>query len=282
MSLRYRRISRIFIILLLSLYTCAAQAWMRKVDPGEVPELGSDQGFLVMAVDSSLPLQSVRLNKDGKTLGAGVLNSLEKGQTYQLFLAPVGKYAWHRISLGLRTYITYYASLRDEPEFNFAIAPGKITYAGDLVVRLTSGFSIQADMMNRGLAAIDWLQAQHPKLYARYQVDYSGYYPDPFPEFYRTERARHPDARPPDQLKLAPPAEPAALPIAPATMFRAPRIVEVALSPDGGLLALHVHEKKDDWQIQLIDLVAGTSSVLAKSVAPFGDIEWSGSSVLLF
>ncbi len=281
MSHKHRHVSLIFLTLVLSLYACSAYSWMRKVDPGEVPELKSDQGLVVMAVDSGLPLQSVRLNKDGKTLGAGVMNYLDKGQTYQLYIAPVGKYAWSRVNLRLG-YMNYYAGLRDEPEFNFEIVAGRITYAGDLVVRSPALFNIQASMMNRGLAAIDWLQSQHPKLYARYEVTYSGYYPDPFPAFYKSEQARHPDARPANEVKLTPPPAPVTLPIAPATMFRAPRITDVDLSPDGGLLALHVHEKKDDWQIQLIDLVAGTSSVLAKSVTPFDDIEWSGNNVLLF
>lgn len=282
MDYKHRHVSLIFFTLVLSLYACTAHSWMHKVDPGEMPELKSDQGLVVMAVDSGLPLQSVRLNKDGNTLGAGVMNNLDQGQTYQLYVAPVGNYAWHRISLSLSSYLDYYVGLRDEPEFKFEVSAGRITYAGDLVVRSPALINIQASMVNRGLAAIDWLQSQHPKLYAHYELVYSGYYPDPFPAFYKAEQARHPDAGPPGEVRLMPPPAPVALPIAPATMFRSSRIAGIDLSPDGNLLALHVHEKKDDWQIQLIDLVAGTSSVLATSAEPFFEIEWSGNNALLF
>lgn len=275
-SLRYKTSWMIAAVLLLQ--ASAAHAWLHKVDPGEVPKLGPDDGLIVMAVDSSQPLRSVRLNEDSKTLGAAVMNHVAAGQNYAMYVAPAGKYAWHRVN----TLFNFYVKLRDDPEFRFDVAPGHITYPGDLVVRPQSFWHIAFSMMNRSLAAIDWLQSTHPALYSRYDFVYSGYYPDPFPAFYRSERKRHPDARPPEKVKLKPPPAPHKLAIPAESLFRSPRIDAVDINPRGDLLALHVHEKKDDWQIRVIDLVAGTSRTVAKSVLPFRDIEWSGSAVLLF
>lgn len=256
----------------------AAQAWMHKVDPGEVPELDADEGLLVMAVDSSEALHSVRLNKDGKLFGAGTMNRLPAGRSYELYVATAGEYAWNRVEL----LPGYFVKLRDDPEFKFKLEPGRITYPGDLLFRPKTPWRIDVEMVNRGLAAMDWLQQQHPALVGRYEFAFSGHYPDPFPGFYREQRARHPQARPAGQVALKPPPAPGKLPLAVATLFREDRIRSVDLNPRGDMLVLQLREGEKDWQLLLVDLAANAETVVARSAASFEDIEWSGDRVLLF
>jgi hypothetical protein len=78
---------------------------------------------------------------------------------------------------------------KEDPEYHFQVEPGKITYAGDLVFRPTGLYSADIKLRNRGLGAMDWLDKNHPVLAQRYPFAYSGHYPDPFPDFYRQQRA---------------------------------------------------------------------------------------------
>jgi dipeptidyl aminopeptidase/acylaminoacyl peptidase len=267
-------------LVIAGLCLCAftTQARMHKVDPGEVPVLEPGEGLLVMAVDTDADLQSVRLNKDGQLFGAGMMTHLSAGRSYRLFVAPAGDYTWNKVEF----LSNYFVKLRDDPEFKFKVEPGRIIYPGDLLFRPKTLWRVEAAMTNRGLAAIDWLQQQHPGVYARYEFAYSGHYPDPFPAFYRAARASHPEAKPANEVVLKAPPAPGKLPIAVKTLFRQGRIREASLNPRGDLLALHVREDDKDFRIVLVDLPANTSSVLATSALPFEDIEWSGDDVLLF
>ena len=61
-------------ILVLS-FTFPADARMRAVEPGEIPELAADEGLVLVAADTNVPLYSIRLNKDGKMFGSGVMRA---------------------------------------------------------------------------------------------------------------------------------------------------------------------------------------------------------------
>lgn len=266
---------------LMAVFACvfamAAQAGMRRVDPGEIPVLQPDEGLVVVAVDSDIFIRSLRVLKERKAFGAGVMKDIRAGRSFQLYVADAGLYQWNE----LRMIYNLKYELDDEPEFKFKVEPGKITYAGDLLFRVISFWRAEIAVSNRGLAAMDWLELQHPTLYEKYAFQYSGHYPDPFPAFYRQARAAHPKARPSTQVALLPPLAPGPLPIPVEKLWRPERIREAALNADGDLLALHVRNAKEDWAIELVDLRAGTLSVLAKSAAEFTSIEWSGNDVLL-
>ncbi|HEY0179968.1 MAG TPA: alpha/beta fold hydrolase [Dokdonella sp.] len=68
----------------------------------------------------------------------------------------------------------------------------------------------------------------------------------------------------------------------PAEVLWAPQRVEaVALSRDGAFVAEVVHETAERWSLQLIDIAAASSQILAQSAFGFGSIEWKNDHVLL-
>jgi dipeptidyl aminopeptidase/acylaminoacyl peptidase len=264
-------------LVLIGLTFSVQVAAMKRVDPGEIPQLRPDEGLLLVAVDSNIALESVRVRKDGKLFGAGVLARLPVGRNLRLYVASAGRYEWSRI--GSFANIRY--TLSDDPEYHFEVKPGSITYAGDLIFRPTGYFSAHIHVSNRGLAALDWLQAEHPTLLQRYPFTYVGYYPDPFPAFYQEARQTADAKTGPFPAMQAPPA-PGALPLPPKDLWQDDHLSLVKLNPTGDLLALQVKENgKQSWAIDLIDLTTGKAQRIARSEFAFASIYWSGNNSLL-
>ena len=159
----------------------AAHARMQLVKPGERPVLGPGEGLVVLSVDASVNLASVRVRKVDQMLGAASIRNLHPGRTTNLYVATAGEYTWAQV----RPFAYFYYDFSHEPEFKFTVSPGKITYPGDLVFHPVTRDSGAIQVSNRGLAAMDWLQKEHAESYRRFAFDFSGHYPDPFPRFYR-------------------------------------------------------------------------------------------------
>lgn len=266
---------------LVCVFACVAPAMarMQLVKPGEIPVLAANEGMVLMAVDTSQELSRVALNKDGKVLGAGVMTQIQPGRSYRLYVAPVGDYAWKKITVQSNTMMSFGYNLEDSDEFRFHVEAGRITYPGDLLFRPTGYWHSDIGMVNRALAAMDWLQATHPGL-QQVQLVYSGHYPDPFPAFYRQLQARV--QAPASEPALPAPPAPSNLPVAAEVMLRPGRLRSAHLNAAGDLLALETYEGKEKWQIEMIDLAEGSRSVLATSITPFDDVQWSGNEALLF
>jgi len=259
--------------LLACLLTHASAALaLHRVDPGETPRLGEHDGLLVVAIDSSAPLDSVKFRKVGTLFTAGILNGLAKGRTQQLYVVPGGKYRWGDITVLATSSWRFFLQLRDDdPQFDFEVKAGQITYAGDLVLR-----GRQVAVSNRALPVIDWLRAQHSALYAAHSFSYAGNYPDPFPEFYRAALAGKNDVAD----KSLPPPSPPAMPLSPKTLWTPFHVQGAALNPAGTLIA-EIVRNKDDWQLQLVDVAAGTAQILGTSAAGFDSLAWKDDRVVL-
>lgn len=250
---------------------------MDRVDPGEMPKLDPDEGLVLIAIDSSLALEGVHVRKDGGSVfGAGVLSRLPEGRTLRLYKAPAGRYEWNRISTSSGSY-----RVGDDAEYDFEVKAGHISYAGDLVFRPTSFYRADIHVANRGLGALDWLDTEHTQLLTKYPFEYIGRYPDPYPAFYRAERAK-PDAKAAPYPEMAKPPEPKMLPLAPADLWERERVSLYELNPSGSLLAMQVREEgKDSWTIDIIDLIGGKAHRVARSTIAFGSLRWSGDDILL-
>ena len=262
------------LVFLLGLTAFAAQASMREVEPGSTPALKVGEGLLVMAVDTPVPVYSVRMNRDGKLFGSGGMRQLKAGRSFRLYAVAAGAYGWRELQM----IYGYSYRLADDEDFRFKVEPGRITYPGDLLFRPTSVWRAEFAMANRALAAIDWLRKEHAAIYAAYPLEFTGRYPDPFPAFYRTVQG---SASLDATADLAQPPAPSALPLPVATLFKRDRILEASINPAGTLLALHVHEGKDDWGVDLVDLKAGNVLRLAKSALAFDRMEWASDDLLL-
>jgi len=268
---------RVALALLLVALTLQAQAQMKYVAPGKVPELGPDEGLVVMAMDSDMDLFRVRVTRDGRSFGGGVMNSPGVGRSFRLYQAPAGTYEWSDVKPVAG--VSY--RMDDDPELKFEVRPGRINYGGDLVFRTVGIWRASMRSANRGLAAIDWLHEQHPEVLRRYPFEYSGRYPDPFPAFYAAERAAHPHARPEADVAFVPPPASGPLPVPVETLWKSGQILQVSLNPSGSLMALHLQTGDEAWSVDLIDLEAGTRSTLAQSAAKFDELAWADNGTLL-
>jgi len=250
-------------------------AAVREIAPGTEPALQPDEGLLLVEADADLDLnwlQIARLGPDGDDFDA--LHDTKPGVTARLLAVPAGRYAWRAV--GPRNGKRY--TFGSEEVEAFDVAPGRITYPGDMVIRAKSD-GVVFEKANRGLRAIDWLEAQHPQLARTTPVVYSGHYPDPFPAFYARERAALPAGA--DLSAVAAPPAAGKLPLSPLDLWHYRRIDSASLNPAGDLVAEAVHENDALWAVDLVDLKTHARTRLSEGTARIGALDWSGDRMLL-
>lgn len=276
---RVRRVSaRVLAALCLFVLVAAAApvfAQARDVAPGSVPQLQAGEGLLLVEADSDVALASLQLARlDGDNIDA--LHAADAGVTARLLAVPAGRYAWRNATVQSGRRFSFGTS----PEEAFDVAPGRITYAGDLVLRVKGRDGMSFQTANRGLRAIDWLRAAYFQLAQSLPLVYSGHYPDPFPAFYAQERAASP-ARDDELSKVLAPPAPRQLPLSPLDLWHYRRIDSASLNPAGDLVVENVHENDTLWALDLIDLATRARVRLATSAQRFGSIGWAGDRTLL-
>ncbi len=254
-----------------------AHAIMRRVEPGQIPKLDADEALLVVGVDSDVDITSVRVARNGVNLDTSSLRGLDKGSNAQLFAVPVGSYRWSSVTLR-RGNMRF--DVRRDKNYTFEVKPGRINYPGDMVYRDGVAWFGQLHFANRGLRAMDWLQAKHPALYRDVAFEYTGHYPDPFPAFYREATASGTQV----EDRTVPVPAPGALPMPIEELWRPGRLEMVELSPAGDLIAEVVtfqRESKWRWGIDLIDL--GTDKVVRLYDSPkkISRLDWVGGRSLV-
>ena len=276
MNQHTRRTSVAGLLFLLGLTCAPVEARLHHVKPGQVPELEAGEGLLVVGVDTNMPISRVRVRKDDAVFGAGDMKDLPEGRSLRLYALPAGRYEWAQLKPF--SFLTY--DLRDEPEFEFVVEAGKINYAGDLQFRANTFTDSSFHVSNRGLGVIDWLQKEHASLYRDYKLSYTGHYPDPFPEFYREVVAKA-KAGPAGDTSFRAPPKPGKLPLPVRSLWKEDRVLMARINPAGDLVAVHVHVSEKRWDVELVDLAAGTVSTLATSNVPFGYLSWASDGTIL-
>lgn len=250
--------------------TAHALSVIRQIDPGEQPRLDDDEALLAIAVDTSIALDQLRIERIGFSLNAAKFRTPPQGRTMQLYAVPVGRYRWERARVG-----NWYFTLSDDVELQFEVKPGVINYPGDLLVRPAGGTYFSFRQANRALLAIDWLHANHPALAAAAAVQFNGHYEDPFPARYRAVVADR------AVTDISPPVPASgALPLPIAELWRDARVRVVDLNRRGDLLGEVVFQDKT-WGVDLFDLEAGTSTRVLESPLRIRAIEWSGDRNLI-
>lgn len=264
-------------LLLLSVFDASA---MRRITPGMESQLAPDEGLLVVAFDTDVPVVSARFTTRGGAFSRGVLNYLERGRSIGMYAVKAGAYRWERIDFTVNASGRTYFDLADDPEYGFEVRAGQVNYAGDLVFRPSSLRNAVIHRANRSLAILDWLKAQFPAIASRTPFGYSGHFPDPFPAFYRDALARADDL--PDDLNAGAPPPPASdMPIAPKLMWTPTRVRDVTLSPDGTLVVVEIREADGTYVLELLDIAAGTRQRIYKSARGFGTVAWESQRILV-
>lgn len=178
----------------------------RTVDASAPIELAADEGLLVLRVDSALPISQV------STRTLDLYHGFEPGLTQKIFRVKAGRYGWRNARIpsdnpfgGL--YRIDRDAYRRPEELDFEIVPGRLNYAGDLVVRrgsfetlfrgnrIIESRSISIRLRNRAGSAIRRLETDHPELLDRYGLHLASESDDRFIDFYLAERERLREAR---------------------------------------------------------------------------------------
>lgn len=248
---------------------------MRRVDPGKAVELSPDEGLVLFVVDTNTKISNVQVNRvNGGT--AVVLNYQDTGRNLALYVGKAGEYVWSEVNL---TTVDMRSRFRiAKPEFRFSVVPGKLTYPGDLVVRPDSLTRSYIQVHNRALAAMDWVETTHSQSIRALPFVYAGYYPDPFIAHYL--QARKKDSRSIDDLsRVRSVVRPKALTDAANEMWQGDRLLAVALSPGGKLLAQSLRGRGTDQGIELVDLASGRRDRIAGFVGRY--LIWKDDRTLI-
>ena len=234
LRVRRRRVIAWLSCLAFVLFALPALAVIREVDPGETPRVGTDDGLLLVSVDSNVELGAVRVSREGVNFDVRTLHGVKVGQNVHLYVLPAGHYRWATVS-----YIGEYRLAKD-PEFGFDVKPGVVNYPGDLIFRSTGWWTAIVHVSNRGLQAMDWLESNRPAIFRDQRFVYTGRYPDPFPELYRAAIAQGHAAK---DSTLEPPPTPK-MPLPLASLWRPSRLQLIELNPAGDLFAEVVAYRK--------------------------------------
>lgn len=256
---------------------------MYPVEAGEVPELGADEGLLLVTVETEINFEAVYMKLAGAVLGSRVLKDVKAGRHRVLMRLEAGRYGWDRLRVGNWARSNRWSDYRlgEDPESYFDVHAGVINYPGDLIVGSFSANGTRIQSMDHALLAIDWLEANHPALLGKLSLKYTGAAPDPFPAHYQQTRQAKGDHA---KLggKLQGPPEPGDLSLAPETLWQRDQVEALALSPAGDLLAVQRVEKgKLPWGVDLIDLKSGESHRIAQTDIRFDSMQWAGDQTLL-
>lgn len=271
------RFARAFVALLL-LVLVSTPALARRIDAGEAVTLAPDEGLLVVSISSNGVINKASISRDGSAVSGIVLPQLPAGRTLQLHAVKAGEYAWHEVTLySLYGGVRY--PLVKNPEYRFRVEAGKLNYPGELQVNGRSIYQVRFHRANRSLPVIDWLDASHAAIAKTYPLQYTGHFPDPFPAFYRAEKATA--AMPSDPNAGAAPPPSGTLPLDPKVLWGRNRVTAVALSPNGELLAEATYRGEDTWRLELIDLKAGEGQVIATLPLEYDTLEWKDDSTLI-
>lgn len=265
----------ILLVLWVLLLPCAAQAFLREIDPHSEVKLGPDEGLLLVSVNTLSSLHYVRVQREGNYFASAKISDLNAGVTTKIYAVAAGKYRWDRVGWSG----DYFYELSDDAEFKFEVKAGVVNYPGDLLFRNVGGTRSRMRAANRASGALDWLETSFPSA-SQMPFVYVGHYPDPFAEVYRKTRAAHPEKKLADLDKAAelPKSEPSSVPI--QELWQAGRVSSVALNSDGDLLAESIYEN-GKWGIDLIDLHASDARRLVNPPFAVTSLRWLGNRTLV-
>lgn len=158
------RFISVFIFLLL-LSGCFSN--IDNLEQGDGEKLAGEVGYLMIAVDTNMPLKSILITGEKNLRLTSV--DLKRGTNFIITEVPSGKYRINRIN----TIDGWYLKPKKE-YFEFEVASKSISYVGHL--RSRSGFFVSTyiDIENKSVDALVYLEENFPDLVAKNKLVYRG------------------------------------------------------------------------------------------------------------
>ncbi len=170
----------------LVLFVLLGCAPLQPIDSGRPVELSSEQGLLIVDIDTELPIRLLRMTS------ASPLRDIEQGRHVWMVRLRAGDYRWRELRIdrsGIRGPPVRYEIPRDE-EYDFSVEAGKINYPGQLSIRrarVTYGYwgpDLIIRNRNRLGMALRALRATHEQRLHEHPLTRSGRSEDLFLEYY--------------------------------------------------------------------------------------------------
>lgn len=245
------------------------------IEPGDKISLNSDEGLALFVVDSDGSLTNIRIDMIGAIFTAPMLKKLEIGRSLRLLKLAQGEYQFDQAQLvfGFNSLLW---DVKDLPNRRFKIEAGKLNYVGDLKV---SGqlYWREMSVRNGGLRAFDELERLFPGLANQYVWRYTGEYPDPFIEFYKTQLAEHPEPKNLDDPEIVRPSV-AQRDLA-GLLFRKETVSQVQLSPSGRHV-LEYRQEGNVFNVYLTDLKTSSRRILVSAPRALQSADWLDENLL--
>jgi len=157
--------------LLLALLSALGCAQARLITADRPLALKSNQGILVVHVDSDYLIRRLNLNT-----GITAARDLPKGEYVALIVVNAGSYRWTTIEVPIGSTEFYYRfRMHRNSNWSFKVEAGRINYPGQVIVKGSgtlywSDDSLQAWTMNRSSLALERIRATYPNLLAQYPL----------------------------------------------------------------------------------------------------------------
>jgi len=226
------------------------------------------RGLLVLAVDTSSHISSVRISKAGGS-GGGMLNYLDPahhpaGTPCRGPVRVEGAHAAHGYAASAtssaRIRVRVSRACRQDHLCRRAHRPGDVAVAGQL--------PHQAIAPCR--SSIGW-ETTHPALYRDYQLTFSGHYPTRSHSFTAPSARRRLPVQPNSMRRAAPKRCAAA---DSETLWAPGHVEDIASAPMASLLAESNWIREGVWALRLIDLKAGVEQILGTTAFAYDELEW--------
>lgn len=257
---------KILFLALCMLVSTTVFAGIREVKPGQNIQLKPDEGLILLVFDSNVPINAASITSaGGGASGKYRILDPQAGKSIKLLIANTGTYTWDQLDL----YQMYFPMRRDT-DVTFPVKAGVVNYPGDLIFRFSDPSYGSMHRSNRGLALIDWLEKNYPAVFARYDFEYAGQYPDVFPAFYKQERMGNPG---PLESKSLPVQLSANMPVAPESLWRTSRIASISLSPDARYISEVINDSATAQSLEIIDRKTGDITKY-NSFYDLNDLTW--------
>jgi hypothetical protein len=171
--------------------------------------LAPGDGVLVVAVDTMVPFNDLRLTRPNDTFAAIAARDLPKGRSVRFIEVPAGDYQWAKVDLSSYGYENYYVALdrNDKQRFTFTVKAGIINYPGDFVLMVdpnklvwSQSFLYTAvgryyiQLIDRNAMLLDDLTPDQASMIERLGLVYTGPGTDDFQRYYNSLLASHKDA----------------------------------------------------------------------------------------
>lgn len=154
----------LFVIFLLSACTAKLSSIRTDVDN----HLGSEEGYLLMAINTNLGLS--KLHVSGTQSFSLSYKDLRRGSNYVLLNLPAGDYEFMRVNYNQ----LYYFDINNTNDWSFKIQPGVISYVGDLEIDSVWQKYSYVELVNNSSLAMDFMESRFANILKSRKIIYQG------------------------------------------------------------------------------------------------------------